>query len=248
MDDGSWFRISCIVENYFKSLVAGQVQSTVDSRLKLLRVLFAMKKENDWKEPFNKMFQDALKNILRFDCSQSDVENSIMNYHYLISEDSTSIILMLAEKNPFDTLNITEDQLCVLHRECKKIITKLVADHWKSQENESEHFSCYICFNKEHLKPRLFGSRLPIRMSEGQKKWFVSFTSFRYSINRFCDCLIIATESDKQPLKAENESSESVNAELESFENGDEKVRRQGMNRLLADLFTVLRLKEILKT
>ena len=235
MDDRSWFRISSIVENYFKSLVAGQVQSTVDNKLKLLRILFAMKKEKDWKEPFNKMFQGALKNILCFDCSQSDVENSIVNYHYWISEEGTSVVLMLAEKNPFR--NITEDQLCMLHGECQKIITKLVADHWKSQENESEHFSsCYICFNKEHLESRLFGSRLPIQVSEGQKKWFVSFTSFRYSINRFCDCLIIATESDKQPSKAENESSESVNVELESFENGDEKVRRQGMNRAELDL------------
>ncbi len=67
-----------------------------------------------------------------------------------------------------------------------------------------------------------------------------------YTVNRFSDRFIIDTKIKSS--EAAEESSESVNVELENFEDGDDKVRRQGMNRLLADLDTVLRLKEILKT
>ena len=69
-----------------------------------------------------------------------------------------------------------------------------------------------------------------------------------YTVNRFSDRFIIEAKINEQPSEAAEESSESVNVELENFEDGDDKVRRQGMNRLLADLDTVLRLKEILKT
>ena len=73
----------------------------------------------------------------------------------------------------------------------------------------------------------------------------VSFLS--YIVNRFCKCFTFAAESTKQPSEVEDESSKSNGNKFTNLKDGDDKVKRQGMNRLLADLDTVLRLKEILK-
>ena len=60
--------------------------------------------------------------------------------------------------------------------------------------------------------------------------------------------MIIEARNNKQLSEVEEQSNKGVDDELENVEDRDDKVRHQGMNMLLADLDTVLRLKEILKT